>query len=95
MLEASVCSFFNYYSKGVMFLHKVAEDDYDRSGNNLGDNGVNVNIFHKKFEQDIVQQQANDVKQEVANQLNSALNIRLAKNYIFHQKEPNAKIHDK
>ena len=43
-----VCNFFaDNYPKRKMFLHKIAEYDYDYSGQYLGQHRVYMKIFYK------------------------------------------------
>ena len=48
-----------------MFLAEVAENDDYHSRNQLRDGGIETHVFHKKFDEYIVQEQVDNHNHEV------------------------------
>ena len=68
-----------------MPLWDIAECNDKKSGDNLWNGGIKVNMFHKKFEEKIVQEQAKTYSYQVPEKLYPASQGRSRKNNEPHQ----------
>jgi hypothetical protein len=59
-----------FYPECEMLLAEVAEYNDDNGGNQLGDGGVNMEVFDKKFNENVVQEEVDEHNHKIAEQLN-------------------------
>jgi hypothetical protein len=70
-----------------MPLGDIAEDNNDRSGQHLCDNGIDVKLLYKYFEEYIVQHKVEQADHKIAEQLNSPFHFRITEDHVFCHKE--------
>jgi len=78
-----------------MPLRKVAEEYHNCCGDNLGNGRINIKAFNKKFNENVVQQQAHHHYRKVPKQLHPAAQVRFNKNHRAHQEKACGKSDDK
>jgi len=59
--------------KGVIFLCQVAERDNDDRCEDLGNGWINVKLFYKELDEDIIQQEADHHQEEIPEQLHPSV----------------------
>lgn len=72
-----------------MPLGKITEHHNDTGGKDLRYRWVKSELFHKKFQEDVIQQYANRHHHQVPEKLDASPHCRIWKYHISHQHEPN------
>lgn len=74
-----------------MLLGKVAERNNDDGGEYLCNRWKKVELFHKQFDKNVIQQNANHHQYKIPEQLYPAVQSGLSENNIPHQEKTNGK----
>lgn len=74
----------------VMFLREVAEYDHKKCSEYFGGGWEDMEYFYKKFQECVIQKNAEQHRYPIAHQLNSSPQRRLRKSDVFSQKESGA-----
>lgn len=72
---------FNF--KREVFLGEVTDGDHNTCSEDLGENGIPVEHLNEKFQQYIIQEQAENKKDEVAEELDPAFDIGFTEHEVF------------
>jgi hypothetical protein len=70
------------YPECVILLRQVAERNHDDRREDLGNRGIKMELLHEKFDEDIIQQQADHHQDEIPEKLYPAMQGRSCKHDI-------------
>jgi hypothetical protein len=71
--------------KSKVLLRQIAEGNDDGGRNNFRYGGIQMKMFHKKADKNIVQDDADQNQHQVSEKLNASMQYRTRKNDITHQ----------
>jgi len=69
--------------EGEILLREIAKGHHDDRGKDLGDGGVQVELFDEELDENIIQSQADHDQQEIPEKLDAAKEGRLGKDDIL------------
>lgn len=72
-----------FYLESKITLRDIAEHSYDSGGEHFGRRGEQVTVFHKQFQEHVVQQNTHAYQQCIAKQLYTSVEIGLGKYDVF------------
>jgi hypothetical protein len=87
--------FFLLYLKGEVLLGDVTEADYNNGRQDLGDRGVDMELFYKQLNEDNVQTDADQHQHKVPEQLDPAVQGAAGKGDMPVEKETGGKAYTK
>ena len=75
-------------AKSKMFLAQVAEDDHYDCREQFWDRRVDIKVFNKEFNKDVIQHQVDQYHEKIPKQLNVPENEGVCPNNVPRQQEP-------
>ncbi len=78
-----------------MPLGQIAEDHHDHGSQDFCHGGIKMEFFHKQFQEDVIEQDANGNHHDIANQLNPPAQNRIMEYDMPHQHESDGECNHK
>jgi hypothetical protein len=88
-------SYFLRCFESKILLRQVTEGDHDDGGDDFGNSGIEVKMFYKETDENIVQYNTNQDQQKIAEQLYASVQDGTWKNHVAHEHKSRGKADQK
>ena len=72
-----------FYLKSKMPLQQIADGNHHHGGNDLGQDSIQVNIFYKYFQQEVIDEKIGYKNEEIPEQLHPAADGGINEDHVF------------